>query len=411
MHVVIDARYVSRHQSGVGHYTRRLVGGLATIDLRNRYTCLIARGSPGLPVPTGEGGRWDCWPTRVSFENHLVGDLWMLGYLPLRLWRLAADVYHGPAVFLPFVKLGYRTVVTIHDLVSFLFPRTVPRKYALYMRLMTRLAARSADRIIAVSGATRDDLTRVLRVPDDKVVVIHEAVAPEFGAPSDSGMVEAVVDRYGIRRPYCLFVGNLEPRKNLGRLVEAFGLLRARGLAGAGVAALPQLVLVGTRGWLYNGVMSAVEAHGGAPDIVFTGYVAPADLPALYAGAACFVFPSLYEGFGLPVLEAMAAGTPVVASRVGAIPEVAGDAALLVDARRPVELAEAIAAVLTDPGLRSRLVTRGRARARLFTWEAVAEQTLAVFQAVHRPTGGEVPTTPRPGSPPPGGRTPSRHSS
>jgi len=408
MHVVIDARYVSRHQSGVGHYTQRLVGGLAAIDLRNRYTCLVARGSPELPVPRGEGGRWDCWPTRVSFENHLVGDLWMLGYLPLRLRRLAADVYHGPAVFLPFVKLGYRTVVTIHDLVSFLFPRTVPRKYAVYMRLMTRLAVRSADRIIAVSGATRDDLTRILRVPDDKVVVIHEAVAPEFGAPHDPQTVAAVAHRYGIRRPYCLFVGNLEPRKNLARLVEAFGLLRARGLAAVG-ATLPQLVLVGTRGWLYNGILSAAEAHGGAPDIVFTGYVAPADLPALYAGAACFVFPSLYEGFGLPVLEAMAAGTPVVASRVGAIPEVAGDAALLVDARQPMELAEAMAAVLADAGLRSRLVSRGRARARLFTWETVAERTLAVYEAVYRPAGGRVPTTPPPG--PPGGRTPSVHPS
>jgi glycosyltransferase involved in cell wall biosynthesis len=386
MHVVIDARYVSRHQSGVGHYTQRLVGGLAAIDQQNRYTCLVARGSPELPVPRGGDGRWDCWPTRVSFENHLVGDLWMLGYLPLRLRRLAADVYHGPAVFLPFVKLGYRTVVTIHDLVSFLFPQTVPRKYAVYMRLMTRLAARSADRIIAVSGATRDDLTRILRVPDDKVVVIHEAVAPEFGAPHDPDAAEAVARRYGIRRPYCLFVGNLEPRKNLARLVEAFRLLRTRAVPGG--AAMPQLVLVGTRGWLYNGILSAVEAGGGAPDIVFTGYVAPADLPALYSGAACFVFPSLYEGFGLPVLEAMAAGTPVIASRVGAIPEVAGDAALLVDARRPMELAEAMATVLTDAGLRSRLVSRGRARARQFTWESVAERTLSVYEAAFATGGG-----------------------
>ena len=379
MHVVIDARYISRHQSGVGHYTQRLVGGLAAIDAHNRYTCVVERDGPGLPVPTG-GGRWDCWPTRVSFENHWVGDLWLTGYLPFRLARLAADVYHGPAVFLPLVKLGYRTVVTIHDLVSFLFPQTVPRKYAVYMRLMTRLAVRSADRIIAVSESTRDDLRRVLRVPDDKVVVIHEAVAPEFAVSPGADGIAAIVHRYGIRRPYCLFVGNVEPRKNLARLVEAFGLLRAR--------SAPQLVLVGTRGWLYNGILAAVEAQGGAPDIVFTGYVPPADLPALYAGAVCFVFPSLYEGFGLPVLEAMAAGAPVVASRVGAIPEVAGDAALLVDARRPGELAEAIETVLADATLRARLIERGRARARLFTWEAVARETLEVYELVGARAGG-----------------------
>jgi glycosyltransferase involved in cell wall biosynthesis len=394
MHVAIDARYVSRLQSGVGHYTQRLVGGLASIDARNRYTCLVVRGGPELPGPEWDGARWQRWPTRVSFENHVAGDLWLLGYLPFRLCRLGVDVYHGPAVFLPLVKLGYRTVVTIHDLVSFLFPETVPRKYALYMRLMTRLAVRSADRIIAVSGATRDDLTRILRVPDEKVVVIHEAVAPEFATGGDPAAVTGVMERYNIRRPYCLFVGNLEPRKNLSRLIEAFGLLHARRATAPGGARPLQLVLVGTRGWLYSGIFTTVATQGATPDIVFTGYVPAGDLPALYAGAECFVFPSLYEGFGLPVLEAMAAGTPVVASRVGAIPEVAGDAALLVDARRPAELAEAIGTVLSDATLRARLVARGRARARQFTWEAVARQTLAVYESAHAGPGGGAPPGP-----------------
>ncbi|MBI3457612.1 MAG: glycosyltransferase family 4 protein [Candidatus Rokubacteria bacterium] len=386
MHVVLDARYVSRTQSGVGHYTQRLIGGLAAIDRTNRYTCVVVKGGPGLPVAQPNLG---CWPTRVSFEDHVAGDLWLLGYLPVRLYRLRTDVYHGPAVFLPLVKLGYRTVVTIHDLVSFLFPTTVPRKYSVYMRLMTRLAVRSADRVIAVSGATKDDLTRVLRVPDERVVVIHEAVAPEFAASPDPAAVAALARRYGIRSPYCLFVGNLEPRKNLVRLIEAFARVRARGLAAAH-APRPQLVLAGTRGWLYGDVFRAVEAHRMAADIVFTGYVPPADLPALYAGAACFVFPSLYEGFGLPVLEAMAVGTPVVASRVGAIPEVAGDAALLVDASRPAEIAEAVEAMLGDAALRAELIARGRARARLFTWEAVARQTLAVYEAVHASRGARA---------------------
>src|SRR5262249_11116091 len=161
-----------RLQSGVGHYTQRLIGGLAAIDRTNRYTCVVVRNGPGLPV-TQPNVQY--WSTRVSFENHVAGDLWLLGYLPVRLRQLRADVYHGPAVFLPAVKWGYRTVVTVHDLVSFLFPSTVPRKYSLYMRLMTRLAVRSADRIIAVSGATRDDLARVLRVPGERMEVIHEA--------------------------------------------------------------------------------------------------------------------------------------------------------------------------------------------------------------------------------------------
>jgi len=378
VHIVIDARYIARRQSGVGAYTQRLIGGLATIDPVNRYTCLVAADGPGL------GDRRPNiqeWPTRVSFEDHLRGDLWMLAHLPFRLRARHTDVYHGPAVFLPHLKLGYRTVVTIHDLVSFLFPETVPRKYSLYMRLMTRLAARSADRVITVSAATRADLERILGVRADKMVVIHEAVSPEFTAPLAPEAVAATVARYGLRPPYVLFVGNLEPRKNLARLIEAFAELRRRP---PGPGPRPQLVLAGTRAWLHGGIFRAVETHGLAADVVFTGYVPLADLPKLYAGAACFVFPSLYEGFGLPVLEAMATGAPVVASRAGSIPEVAGEAALLVDARAPGELADAIATVLADGALRARLVARGHVRAAQFRWEDVARKTLAVYEAVHR---------------------------
>jgi glycosyltransferase involved in cell wall biosynthesis len=248
------------------------------------------------------------------------------------------------------------------------------------MRLMTRLAARSADGIIAVSHATKADLVQTLRVVPDKIVVIHEAVGPEFARPLPPESVDAVVRRYGLERPYCLFVGNLEPRKNLPGLIEAFGEVRRR--LGPGGRST-RLVLVGTRAWLHTGIFRAVERHGLRDAVVFTDYVPIEDLPALYAGATCFVFPSLYEGFGLPVLEAMAAGAPVIAARAGSIPEVAGDAALLVDAHVPGELATAIEAVLTDARLRERLVDRGRARAAMFEWNTVARRTLAVYDTVH----------------------------
>jgi glycosyltransferase involved in cell wall biosynthesis len=191
-----------------------------------------------------------------------------------------------------------------------------------------------------------------------------------------------VIRRYGLRRPYCLFVGNLEPRKNLPVLIEAFSMVRRRlGATGRAV----QLVLAGTRAWLHAGIFRAVEQHALGDDVVFTDYVPLGDLPALYAGATCFVFPSLYEGFGLPVLEAMAAGAPVVAARAGSIPEVAADAALLVDARAPGEFATAIETVLTDTALRERLIARGRARAAQFEWNTVARETLAVYDtAYHR---------------------------
>ena len=377
MHVVLDARYIARRQSGVGAYAQRLIAGLATIDQENRYTCLVAADGPGLPVHQANVA---AAPTYVSFEDHLRGDLWLLGYLPFRLRALRTDVYHGPAVFLPHVKLGYGTVVTIHDLVSFLFPETVPRKYSLYMRLMTRLAARSSDRIIAVSHATKADLVQILRVPPTKIVVIHEAVGPEFSRPPLPGAVDGVAERYGLRSPYCLFVGNLEPRKNLPGLIRAFAQVRRRL---ATTTRAPQLVLAGTRAWLHTGIFRAVEEHGLGDAVVFTDYVPLADLPALYAGATCFVFPSLYEGFGLPVLEAMAAGAPVVAARAGSIPEVAGDAAVLVDASTPSELVTAIETVLTDATFREGLIARGRARAAMFEWNTVARETRAVYDTVY----------------------------
>ena len=199
--------------------------------------------------------------------------------------------------------------------------------------------------------------------------------------------------RYGLRRPFCLFVGNLEPRKNLPRLIEAFALLKARRGRGAPWP---------TSSWPWSargpGSTRGLPHRGGprlSRDVVFTDYVPDADLPALYAAATCFVFPSVYEGFGLPVLEAMAAGTPVVASRAGAIPEVAGDAALLVDATGPADLADAMAAVLGDPALHARLAAAGQARAARFGWETVARQTLGVYEAAHRSAApGPVPHPP-----------------
>ena len=334
---------------------------------------------PGLPVRQANVA---ALPTRVSFEDHLRGDLWLLAYLPLRLRALRTDVYHGPAVFLPHVKLGYRTVVTIHDLVSFLFPETVPRKYSLYMRLMTRLAARSADRIIAVSEATKADLVEILaRAP------VQGRRDPRGGrrrssrGPIAPEAVDAVVQP--LRPPAPVLPVRREPRAAQEPAAADRGVRGGAAARSGPTGRSAQLVLAGTRAWLHGGIFRAVEAHGLADAVAFTDYVPLGDLPALYAGATCFVFPSLYEGFGLPVLEAMAAGAPVVAARAGSIPEVAGDAALLVDARVPGELATAIEAVLTDGALRERLVARGRARAAQFEWNTVARRTLAVYDAVY----------------------------
>jgi len=370
MHVTIDARYIASTQSGVGMYTANLVQALAALDPHNQYTYITREGQPELHV----GPNFRPWSTRISFENHWVGDLWQNLYLPLRLRARQVDLFHGPAVFLPLVKLGFRTVVTIHDLVAFRFPETIPMKYGLYMRLMIRLAVRSADRVIAASLQTRHDLVSRLHVPSEKIAVIHEGLDPRFEPVRDPLRLAEVRRRYGLREPYILFVGNLEPRKNLVRLIQAFGRLKAR-------EAFPhQLVLAGKRGWLFRPIFESVERLGLGQEVVFTGYVPPEDLPALYASADVFAFPSLYEGFGLPVLEAMACGTPVITARTGSLPEVAGEAAWYVDPWDVEALADGLAQLLKDWETRTELVARGALQAKRFSWAKTADATLGIYR-------------------------------
>ncbi len=374
MHVTIDARYTASTQSGVGMYTANLVQALAALDPHNQYTYIIREGQPELQV----GSNFRRWSTRISFENHWVGDLWQNLYLPLRLRARQVDLFHGPAVFLPLAKLGFRTVVTIHDLVAFRFPETIPMKYGLYMRLMIRMAVRSADRVIAASLQTRHDLVSRLHVPPKKIAVIHEGLDARFERVKDPARLAEVRRRYGLREPYILFVGNLEPRKNLVRLIQAFGLLKAR--------AFPhQLVLAGKRGWLFRPIFESVERLGLGQEVLFTGYVPPEDLPALYALADVFAFPSLYEGFGLPVLEAMACGTPVITARTGSLPEVAGEAAWYVDPWDVEALAEGLAQLLNNWETRTELVARGALQVKRFSWAKTADATLRIYRQTLAP--------------------------
>jgi glycosyltransferase involved in cell wall biosynthesis len=241
------------------------------------------------------------------------------------------------------------------------------------VRLLLPGALRRAARVIAVSEATRAELLARYRLPAEKVHVVPEAAAPHF-APPPPAEIARVRARYRLAGPYVLFVGLLEPKKNLGALLAAVARCRASGGWGAA-----RLALAGEAGW-GDGLPAHVSRLGLDDAVSFLGPVPDGELPALYAGAEAFVFPSLWEGFGLPVLEAMAAGAPVVASRRGALPEVAGDAAVLTEPE-PAPLAEALARVLGDAGLRERLRAAGLERARAFSWQRTAAETLAVYRA------------------------------
>jgi glycosyltransferase involved in cell wall biosynthesis len=301
--------------------------------------------------------------------------LWTHLRLSWEMVRYPPDLLFVPAHVLPVVH-PRRSVVTVHDLGYLYYPEAHRLLDRLYLDLSTRYNARAATHLIADSSATQHDLIERYGIEPDKITVVYPGYDQTIFQPvRDEGVIEAVKTRYGIAGDYILFVGTLQPRKNLIRLIEAFSNLQPP-------TSNLQLVIAGKKGWLYQEIFRQVEDLGLEKEVVFTGYVPEGDLPALLSGARLFVFPSLYEGFGLPVLEAMACGTPVVCSDASSLPEVAGDAAVLVDPLDVEGLAAAMERVLDDKELRANLIDRGFEQARKFSWERCARETLDVLENV-----------------------------
>ena len=383
MHIGIDAsRIAVAAHTGTEHYTYELLAALARRDRLSRYT-LYCNQLPAILPPLGPNFAL----RRMPFPR-----LWTHVRLSAELALRPPDVLFIPAHVLP---LGAplrptRTVVTIHDMGYLHFPEAHTAMQRRYLRLSTLWSARAANRIIAISAATRDDLVRYTGVRPDKIAVIHHGVSERFRPVIDRDAIQATQTQYGITEPYFFYIGTIQPRKNLVRLIEAFARVEARDLrleAGsiAGISSLkPQvpslnLVIAGKRGWLTEAIERRAAELGLANRVIFTSYVPDEDVPALLSGALGFVFPSLYEGFGMPVLEAMACGAPVLAANTSSLPEVAGDAALLVDPTDAGAIAAGLARLANDASLRADLRARGRARAAQFTWEQCAAQTLEVL--------------------------------
>ena len=283
------------------------------------------------------------------------------------------DVLFVPAHVLPLIH-PRRSVVTVHDLGYLAYPEAHKTGDRRYLDWSTRWNARRAKFVIADSAATQADLIRAYGVDERKIRVIHLGRDETLAPVPDAQVLAEVQARYGITAHYVLYVGTLQPRKNLARVIEAF----ARAAAAPAFAGI-QLVLAGKKGWLYDDLFAQVERMGLAGRVLFPGYVDDADLPALLSGALAFVFPSLYEGFGIPVLEAGACGVPVITSNTSSLPEVAGDAALLVDPHDVDAIAEAMTRLVTDAALRTELSRRGLANVQRFSWEKCARETLAVL--------------------------------
>ncbi len=372
MRLGLDIRTLGVEPSGVGNYVLNLLSALCRVRPQHDY--LLLAQAQNLTRLGGLAEPARILPAPVSHESHPWGDLWEHLRLPGLLRQRGVDVFHGPMTLIPLAPTACAVVVTIHDLVPLLFPETVPAKYALYVKWLMGRAVKRAERVIAVSGQTKDDLVSVLGVDPDRVAVVHEAPSPEFRPISDQARLRQACERHGIRRPFLLHLGNLEPRKNQARLARAFLSLppQVRGQA--------QLVLSGRDGWLTQGIRAELERLPLGEDVVFTGFVPQDDLPLLMNAALAVVFPSLYEGFGLPALEALACGTPLLTSKRGSLPEIVGQAALLVDPLDERDLAQGLARLLGEPELRAALAQAGPAQAARFSWDDTARQTWRVYE-------------------------------
>jgi glycosyltransferase involved in cell wall biosynthesis len=371
-HIAINAHLLSGQagyrSAGVHQYICQLLRHLGQIDDGLCYTVLLGEGElpPDVSLPSLRS-RWPTGrvPVRVLWEH--LAQPWVLR-------RIKADLVHGPVFIAPLISTC-PTVITIHDLSFIRLPHLFRPGNRLYLTVMTRLSARRARRLIAVSAHTASESVQLLGVPRERIDVVYHGVDPAF-RPLPKDAVETFRRQHGLPDRFVLCVGTLEPRKNHTRLVEAF----ARIYDGKS-----KLVLVGGKGWFYDELFAKVEALGLSDAVIFPGYVTNEGLPLWYNAATAFAYPSLYEGFGMPILEAQACGTPVLASNVPPLPEAAGDAALMADPYDVEALATNLDRLLTDKSLRSELRERGMAHARQFTWTHTAQETARVYRrAVYR---------------------------
>jgi glycosyltransferase involved in cell wall biosynthesis len=366
--------------SGVERAVRSVLPELARQGDRRNITVVYPR---CLPRPSGASERFRYVAPLTPNRPRLLRILWQQAALPWRLRRAGADLLHAPAYTAPLCT-PTPTVLTIYDAIALRFPRLCKTSNVLHYRLVMPRAARRAARIIVPSACTRRDVVRLLRVPEAKVRVIPLGVGEAFRPVTAPHVLEALRRRYGLPERFILFLGNLEPKKNLPRLLTAFAEARGRGRL------THRLVLAGQKAWHTRAIRRALRTHRLHRMAMLLGAIPEEDLPALYSAASMLVFPSLYEGFGLPPLEAMACGTPVIASTAGALPEVVGEAALLLRPSDVAGLRTAMIKVAHNAFLRRRLGELGRARAAKYTWAETARRTLDVYDDVLAESGFEV---------------------
>jgi glycosyltransferase involved in cell wall biosynthesis len=374
MRIVFDGTTLRPRRTGVGYYTEHLLHHLA-LEAPEEELIVVSNRPIDTTTPL---------PARVRVAGAALRApriVWMQTLAARALHQLRPDVVHFTNGMLPLLS-STPSVVTIHDMSLTLFPQFHPPRRVLLNRPLVDIAARRADAVITVSESAKCDILRRYKMSPERVHVIHEAAAPSFRPVLDQRVLERVRRQYGLGERIILSVGTIEPRKNLPQLIDAFAERRRTGDLSH------QLVCVGPYGWRSRGIAARIERLHVADAITFTGYVPFDDLPALYSLAEIFVFPSVYEGFGLPVIEAMACGAPVITGRTSALAEIAGGAIEHVDRLDADSLGEALVSLARNRARRDYLAGLGIERARTFSWNRAARETLEVYRQTAKRAAG-----------------------
>jgi glycosyltransferase involved in cell wall biosynthesis len=365
LHIGFDAHSIGAGLGGNETYAGNLIEALAEVDTQNRYTLYVTKAE----AVDRYAHRWPNVSVRKTLPHTPLIRIPLT--LAAELRRRPVDILHVQYTAPPLAPCD--TVVMIHDLSFEHLPETFKRRSWMQMRLTVRRTARSASHVLTDSEYSRQDILRTYRLPPERVTTTPLAASSTFKPTSD----DKVLEKYGISGDYILAVGSIQPRKNIPRLIRAYTLMLSQH-----DGRLPRLVIVGKNAWLFKETIRAAAVSNANQNILFTGYVPDSDLAALYTGALCFVYPSFFEGFGIPLLEAMRCGTPTITSDRTCFPEVVGDASLMIDPFDEQSIADALWRMISDAALRERLRSRGFVQSSLFDWRHTARLTLNVYEQV-----------------------------
>jgi glycosyltransferase involved in cell wall biosynthesis len=399
MKIGIDYTSAATQGAGIGRYTRELMRALLALPSHNRYSLFYASRQR---IQHSAFSNQHSTIRRLPFHDKWLMRAWQRLRLPIPVELIVGrvDLFHSPDFTLPPTLPGVPTLLTVHDLSFIRDPDSAWPSLRAFLNRAVPRSVRRATHVLADSQATRYDLVELFGTPPEKITVLYSGVDERFKPVRDQVEIDRVCAKYQLPRPFILSVGTLQPRKNYGRLIEAFARIiqqpstppraqaersKAESTSARGSAQDAwHLVIAGGTGWMVESIFEHVKRLGLEGRVHFPGFVDDADLPALYSAADLFAYVSLYEGFGLPLLEAMACGTPVIGASTSSLPEVIGAAGLLVDPRNVDDIARALQQLIDQPALREKSIGLGLERAQAFTWGQAARDLLAIYNQVAR---------------------------